>query len=234
MVTPSARRLLGGALALALVPAAPAVAADVTVRVEGDSATLVREVQLKTPRRPVGKTREQRCPGGTALGALHLATGGRWDGPYSELGYLIQSIRGERHDGTPSYWSLWVNNRLSTTGVCQAELRDGDEVLFFVDRCDYDAAKQACANPPVLPLAVRAPRRVTAGRPFTVRVVRYDAAGRTEPVRRATVRIGSKAYETGRRGRVRARLTGSGTRAIRAIKTGFARSAVERVVVQRP
>ena len=83
MVTPSARRLLGGALALALVPAAPAVAADVTVRVEGDSATLVREVQLKTPRRPVGKTREQRCPGGTALGALHPATGGRWDGPYS-------------------------------------------------------------------------------------------------------------------------------------------------------
>jgi len=233
MVTLSARRLLGGALALALVPVAPAAAAEVTVRVEGDTATLVREVRLETPRGTVGKNPRQRCAGGAALGALHVATGGRWNGAWFDLGYLIQSIRGERHDGDPTFWSFWLNNRLATTGVCQAELEDGDEVLFFVDRCVYDPVAQACENDPVLPLAVRAPRRATTGRAFTVTVVRYDSVGRTKPVPGATVRVGDRAYQTGGRGRARVRVGRRATVGVRAIKDGFARSAVERVTVRR-
>jgi hypothetical protein len=227
--------LLIGAVLLvcAAVPGA-AAAAKVIVRVEGATQTLVAQKTVTTTSKAVVKDGNpaHSCSGTSAAGALEKATKGQWRGGWSDgLGYFVQSIKGETPAGS-SFFSFWLNGRLSTTGLCGAELKNGDRVLLFVDRCDFDAATGGCKNPPVLPLAVRLPSRVHLRRATTVTVVRFDAAGRSAPVPGATVYQGPRRIgKTNSKGKIKVRFLELGRRGVRATKAGFARSTRVRVRV---
>jgi hypothetical protein len=231
-----ARRLTGLlAAGLLLIPAMPAGAAgpaNVTVRVEGTGDTLVPRTTVRTTTTPVNKDGQagHTCTGTSVAGALDVATGGAWTATWSNsLKYFVTGIKGESPSGT-DFFSLWINGRESQLGVCDAELQEGDDVLFFVARCvagpppDY-----ACQNPPVLPLVLTAPAGVTAGEPVTVRVTELAPNGIASPVAGATVSGGGVTAMTGADGAATLRLITDA--ALRATKEGRARSATEVVRV---
>ena len=100
----------------------------------------------------------------------------------------MENIKGETHVfPEPDFYSFWLNNKESMTGICQTELQPGDEVLFYVARCIADPVTFACTNPPVLPLGLNAPKTATVGAPFNVTVVEYASNGTPTPVAGATV-----------------------------------------------
>ncbi len=128
--------LAAGVLALTAAPAL-AAPANVTVRVEGANVTRVESVRVTTTAAPVSKAGHD-CSGTSAGGALDRATGGDWDAGYFDtLGHFVSTIKGETPAGD-DYWTVWVNHGAAATGACETELQEGDEVLFFVDRCTYD------------------------------------------------------------------------------------------------
>ena len=195
--------LVGGALLGAL--AAPALAAgpaDVTVRVEGAATTLVPRTAVRTDTTAINKDgkagphlqrdRRRRRAGEGDRRRLERALVRR-------PRLRVQTIKGESHAfPAPEYFSLWINHRSATEGVCgtTTELQQGDDVLFFVDRCVSGPATFLCTNPPVLPLGLSAPRTVTPGAPFNVSVVEYAADGTPSPVAGATVTGGDAAVTT--------------------------------------
>jgi len=92
-------RITGLAVAglLSAVPST-ALAADVTVRVEGAKTSLVSERTVSTTSQAVVKDGDAShgCPGDSAAGALEQATKGRWTAAYSDgLGYYVTGIAGE-------------------------------------------------------------------------------------------------------------------------------------------
>jgi hypothetical protein len=196
------RRIIGsvvGALAMAglAAPAAQAAApAKVTVRAEAPGRTLV-STTLTTTRAKVVKDGDaaHSCSGTSAAGALEQATGGRWRASWFDgLGYAVDAIGGVSAPADFSaYWTLWVNGRASTTGVCDTELKAGDEVLEFL--CTSTADFSSCEN---LPLALEA-RRVHLGK-VTLKVVRLKGDGTSEPVAGATIRGGTKVVRSDRGG----------------------------------
>lgn len=230
------RLLVGGAL-LALALAAPAAAAPsaVTVRVEGASQTLVPRTPVTTTTNAVVKdgNAAHSCPGTSAAGALELATAGAWGGAWFDgLGYAVETVKGETHRfPEPEFFSFWLNNRESMTGICQTELQSGDEVLFYVARCVADPVTFACTNAPVLPLGLNAPRTATIGAPFNVTVVEYASNGTATPVAGATVTSGSGATATTGAGGVASIALPPGDTTLRATMPDHAPSATETVCV---
>lgn len=226
--------LVGGALLGALAgPALAAGPADVTVRVEGAAATLVPRTAVRTDTTAINKDGNpaHACSGTGAAGALEKATGGNWSGPWFDgLGYAVNTIRGETHAfPAPEYFSLWINHRSASEGVCgtTTELQQGDDVLFFVDRCVADPVTFLCTNPPVLPLGLSTPRRVTPGVPFTVSVVEYAADGTASPVSGATVTGGDAPAATTGAGSAAVTASAAGPFSLRATKDNRAPSASE-------
>ena len=204
--------LCGGALLLS-VPAVATAATSVDIRVEGASRTLVSGRTVSLTSAPVVKdgNPEHACPGASAAGALQRATND-WKATWYESprGYLVDAIRGEDPPGT-QFFAFWVNRKPAALGVCDVMLKDGDEVLFFPDRCDtFDPATQACADAR-LPLGIRVPASARRGRTITVSVVRYSTAGRAIAERAASV------YANGRRV---GRTDGAGRLRVRAAKVG--------------
>ena len=133
---------------------------------------------------PVSKAGHD-CSGTSAGGALDRATGGDWDaGWFDGLEHFVKTIRGETPAGD-DYWSVWLNHKAVTVSACKAELQEGDDVLYFVDRCTFDGT--GCSNQPVEPLALTAPVSATAGATGEVTVVKHNAAGAAEPVAGAKV-----------------------------------------------
>jgi hypothetical protein len=184
-----------GAVCLSLsVSASPALAAEpatVTVRVEGLTETLLAPTQVTTTTAPVVKDGhpEDSCPGTGALGALQLATGGNWSGPWNEEyeQYEVYSIEGESHIfelGAPAnyYWSFWLNEKEASLGACETELHAGDRVLFF-PAC-YG---EACPAKPPMPLGIEAPASANVEEPVSVTIKKYGAEGKGEAVAGATV-----------------------------------------------
>src|SRR5215203_6000725 len=159
------------ALLVAAVPVAPALAANVGVRVEGEAQTLLPRVAVDTPTGPVGKAGEPTCDGSSALGALDRATGGDWNGPYDAgfQTYSLETVKGETHDAaTSSYWAFWINYTYASLGVCGQHVQEGDDLLF-VPEC----YAQGCA--PASPLRVRGlPPAVAPGAPVTITVDAYS------------------------------------------------------------
>jgi len=228
--------LVGGALlgALATGPALAAAPADVTVRVEGATTTLVPRTSVRTDTTVVNKdgTAGHTCTGTGAAGALEKATGGDWGGPWFDgLGYSVQTIKGESHAfPAPEYFSLWINHRSASEGVCGTtnELQQGDHVLFFVDRCVTGPAPDfLCTNPPVLPIELSAPRNVTPGAAFTVNVVEYAANGAVSPAAGATVTGGDGPATTDGAGNATITVGAGGPFSLRATKANRAPSATE-------
>ena len=202
--------LVGGALLGALAgPALAAGPADVSVRVEGATATLVPRTAVRTDTTAINKDgmAGHTCSGTGAAGALEKATGGDWSGPWFDgLGYSVQTIKGESHVfPAPEYFALWINYKSASEGVCgtTTELQQGDDVLFFVDRCVSDPVTFLCTNPPVLPLRLSTPRTVTPGAPFGVNVVEYAADGTSVAGRGRDVTGGDAPHDERRRKRQR-------------------------------
>lgn len=174
--------LAGGAL---IAPSALAgTPATVTVRVLGPAPnyeTLTPTTVVTTTSMPVTKDGGS-CSGTSAAGALELATKGDWEGAWSEEygDYEVESIDGRSYpfgEGLP-YWSFWLNNKEATTGICEAELEPGDQVLFF-PKCYGEEGKKPECEPGVLSL--EAPATAEVGKPVTIAVVRYNAKGERSP-----------------------------------------------------
>jgi hypothetical protein len=224
------RRLLGlAAVALAVVPAAPAAAATVTVRVEGDSATLVPRTTLATTTTPVNKDGTNSCDGTSAAGALEQATSGDWSGNWfgAGVGYSVETIKGESHAfGSGAYWAFFVNDEFASNGVCYVEPQTGDSLLL--------AAVSDSAPFTLLKLA-GVPATARPGQSFTVTVTGntfYPMDPETHgPVAGATVTGGGTTATTAADGTAQITLGTRGPSGLRATRAGDIRSATEPVCV---
>jgi len=197
--------------ALALAPPA-ALAADVTVRVEGQDRTLLEPRQVATTGQAAAPV-----PVGTAAEAIDLATGGNWD----RLCFT-STLLGESHTfAANDYWAFWINGRFSSTqGICDYQVGDGDQVLMLVDVAD------ASFNPTVRPLELRdVPAAVEPGRPVVVSAVRRDFDGTAAPEPGVTVSSGAVTAVSDTEGRAALTLQDPGAVTFVATKPGFARSA---------
>ena len=219
-----------------MLPVTPALAApaNVTVRIEGQSTTLVPRTAIRTSTEAVVKDGDpsHSCSGTAAAGALEQATGGNWSGTwFHPFGYSVERILGESHVfPAPEYFALWINHRSATEGVCgtTTELQEGDDVLFFVDRCVSDPVTFNCTNEPVLPLGLTVPRTVSPGTPFTVTVVQYAPDGTPSPAVGATVQGGdAPAPRTDAGGHAIVTIAAPGPAALRATLANRAPSATE-------
>ncbi len=189
----AATLLLALAGGLCAVPGASAEEAPtVTARVEGLNATLIPPTQVTLTGSPVVKDGhpEDSCPITSALGALQLASGGNWAGPWNTKfnQYEIYTIAGETHEFEASskanyYWSFWLNDKESMeAGACEAQLHQGDRVLFFPS-----CYGEQCPSPAPLPLEAEAPASADVGEPIQVTVRRYTTAGVSSEVAGASV-----------------------------------------------
>jgi hypothetical protein len=195
-----------GAIAVAAIAATPALAADpatATVRVEGLSETKLPPTQVTTNTEKVVKDGDQEdsCSGTSALGALQLATGGNWSGPWNSeyRDYEIYSIEGENHpfeSGSEAnyYWDFWLNDKESGVGACGVELEPGDQVLFFV------ACYGAKCPPEQSPLGIEAPASANVGEPINVIVKQYNSGGEPSPAIAATITGGGASVTTDKTG----------------------------------
>jgi hypothetical protein len=219
------RTILGsvvGALAvtaLAVPIAHAARPAKVNVRVVGPRGPLAGAIVTTTTRR-VTKDGTHSCSGTSAAGALDQVTDGRWTGTwYDGMGYALDSVEGVRAT-LPDYWTLWVNERASMTGLCDTELQPGDDVLQFVCT-DAKPPTYACAN---RPLGVIAPKRAKGTR-LTVRSVAFNDDGTTVPAPGTTISGGVTSVKTNARGTATVRLFGEGQTALVATRAGDVDSA---------
>jgi hypothetical protein len=225
--------LVVGAL-LVLPSAALAAPATVTLRVEGGATTLLPRTSVTTTTTPVIKDGDpaHACSGTSAAGALQTALGAGWTGTwFNSLGYSVDTVSGESPaTANPSnFFSFWINNHLSSLGVCGTELQAGDQLLLFVARCDVGPPPDfACTNPPVLPLGLTAPARVSPNAPFTVKVVQFAEDGTPSPVAGAVVSGGTTTATTDAAGNA-ALSVPRGQTALRATLANHAPSASEPV-----
>jgi hypothetical protein len=218
---------LAAGLVLALLLAAPALAAPakVTFRAEGLSSTVVPKTAVTTTTTPVSKAPGEECSGTSGLGALDRATAGAWDGDWfgAGSGYFVDTIRGESSDMNSTFWSFWLNYQPSDMGLCQVELKPGDDVLVFID-CF------ANCNPRVPLRLSRVPATAAPGSSASVLVETF-AGSSPVAAAGATVRVGSQAYTTGADGFAHVMFTGSGPVNVRATMADHVPSATEQACV---
>jgi hypothetical protein len=220
------RRIIGsvvGALAAASLVAPVAHAgspAKVSVRAEAPGRTLV-DATITTTRTAVVKDRDaaHSCTGTSAAGALEQASAGNWDGSWFDgLGYAVDAIDGVRAPADFSaYWTLWVNGRSSLTGLCDTELKAGDDVLEFL--CTSTPDFSSCTNLP-LDLQVIRPR----GGKMDVKVTLLKGDGTSTPVKDAIVQGGEQPVRTKADGSATVKLL-VGQSTLRAAHTGDVPSA---------
>jgi hypothetical protein len=194
--------------------------ATVTVRVEGLNATLAGRTKLTTTTAPVVKdgNSSHSCTGTSAAGALERATGGNWAGTWNaSFGYSVDSVEGEAYPfSSGNYWTFVLNNAQASTGVCGAELQNGDQVLLYP--CNPDPSYNC-----IPPLGLQAPARADRGQPFTVSVVRYNATGAASPASGATVAGGGATATTGTGGTATLTLPATGNATLVASRAGSVR-----------
>jgi hypothetical protein len=160
--------ILISAAAAASTLAAPTV----TVRVEGESATLLPSttVTLNAPEPVSG------CPATSVAAAINTAVNGNWDHGEANhgAGDFTQTILGETHAfmKNSDTWAEWVDYKWGG-GICSDLLGNGDEVVMVADH-----EPEPFYAPTTLPLVVTGvPASVAVGAPFTVQV----AAVQTPP-----------------------------------------------------
>ena len=215
-------------LLIAAAPAGAAGPATVTVRVEGAADTLVPRTSVTTTTAPVNKdgVSGHDCTGTSVAGALERATGGAWTATWSSsFKYFVTAIKGEAPAGS-EFFTLWVNGKSSQLGVCDAELQQGDEVLFYVSRCDAGPPPDfACTNPPVQPLVARRAGD-SHGRAALRRAGRRAGRQRSADAGRRRDRQRRRCARHDRRGRHRRRhARGAAARCARRRRAGRARRA---------
>ncbi|HTA05286.1 MAG TPA: hypothetical protein VK774_02890 [Solirubrobacteraceae bacterium] len=205
--------------------------ASVTVRVEGISQTLLAPTTVTTNSTPVEKdgNKEHTCAGGSAAGALELATSGNWSGEwFNGFGYSAEAILGELHafePGAPAnyFWSYWLDNKASSVGICEGELSSGESILFFPE-CFSEEEPNPCPPPPN-PLGIDAPQVVEAGVPFTASITSYaNVSGAASPAAGATIAGGGAEATTDGSGRATITLSSTGNQLLRVTAPNSVRS----------
>lgn len=224
-------RLAGVALAVLalLVPAVPALAGPtVTVRVEGQNATLLPSTTVTLGDAPVTLADGTTCPSNSAAAALDAGTGRNWD-----RSAFVSTILGESHTFTANdSWAEWVDNKYGN-GLCNDLLAPGGELLMLVDTSD------ANFNPTVFPLVLSSvPASATAGTPFVVAVTQFSTNGSPGtstpgPAAGVTVTAGSASAVTGADGRATLTVETPGNVSVRATR-GSSRSVVAQLTVAAP
>jgi hypothetical protein len=157
------------ALGLAAPTALAAGPGTVTVRVVGESTTLL---PLTTVALGAPDPGAPGCSGDSANAALNSAiesVGGTWDHGTAggSTGDFTETILGETHifEQNETTWAVWVNDRWGG-GICEDILEGGEELLLVAD---YEPAPAYA--PTRFPLVIEeAPATVTEDVPFTVRV----------------------------------------------------------------
>jgi hypothetical protein len=221
---------LGGAtVALALAPTAALAAGGTTVnvRIEGKTSTLLAATNVKTHTGSItkGGTPAGTCPATTAAGALDVATHHNWAGSYGSLGLSVTSILGESHPFTSSYyWSVWVNNKFATAGVCGLKLHAGEQLLF---------AAVPDKGSTEYPIVLTGPGHATVNAPFKVKASYFNAKGVAKPLADVHLAGGSVNATTGKNGTASIDTTKSGALKLRASSQGFIRSATLSVSVAK-
>ena len=130
---------LAGALVIAVAAWSTALAAGtrpaVSVQVKSLTKTLLRPRTVHGEKGWItkGGTPHGKCSGNSAAGALDAATHGKWTGKYyaSVPGIFVTSILGVKPTGS-HFWSVFVNGRSSSTGICAIKLRAGERLLFKI------------------------------------------------------------------------------------------------------
>jgi hypothetical protein len=216
--------ITGILLALCVSVAPAAAAPTVTVRVEGEAATLLpaTQVTLAQPEPVSG------CAADSAAAAINLAVGGNWDHGEANhgAGDFTETLLGETHAflHESDTWTEWVNYKLGG-GICTDLLSEGEEVLMVADH-----TPEPSYAPTVLPLVIgSAPRSVAARVPFQVQVnmVRVPplaeaapGAGEQVPAEGVTVSGPGASAITGAGGVASLELPTAGTVTLRATKPG--------------
>jgi hypothetical protein len=211
--------LAASAAVLVLPTTAVAAGTTVSVRIEGKTRTLLPATRVRTHSGSITRfgAPKGECPATSAQGALDVATNHRWKGIWStQFGpeYEITSVLGETHSFSSKYfWEIFVNNVSASTGACEIALHRGEHLLFAV---------APSSGGPVFPLSVIAPDTAAVGHPFTVKVIGYDAKGRSHPLRGAEV----DGKRTDSHGTAQIDPTSAGRLTLRGTKTGYIRDAV--------
>jgi hypothetical protein len=211
--------LAGAITALALAPAAAAQAAKVTVRVEGKTKTLLAPtvVQIKSGSITKFGAPSGACPAASAQGALDAATRHNWIGTWStKYGpeYFITGIFGESYATSKTYfWEIFVNNKPASTGGCEIKLHPGAKLLFAADTGSQ------------YPIAVIAPAHSSVGHQFIVKVLGYNAKGKSKPLAGATVSVNGHSGKTDKNGTVPLTPSHAGTFTILVTHDGYIRAA---------
>jgi hypothetical protein len=233
-------RRLAKRLSLAVACASVAIAAlgtsvasagpTVTVRIEGEAATLLpaTSVTLNAPE-PVSN-----CAANSVAAAINLAVGGNWDHGEANggAGNFTETILGETHDFTHNSdtWAEWVDYKWGA-GICTDTLNQGDEVLMVADH-----EPEPFFSPTAWPLVVTgAPAVASVGVPFTVSVneIRTPAgafaeSGQGTPTPVAGVSVGgtgASSSPSDANGVATITPTSAGMLTLRATKAGDAPSA---------
>jgi hypothetical protein len=214
--------LCGATAASVLLSTGAASAASgpaVTVRVEGVNRTLLAPTaaHLHSGSITRGGAPSGACPAKSAAGALDAATHHKWVGTWSTSfnDYEVTSILGEAHSfSTKLYWSVWIDNRYATTGICGIKVHRGDQLLFAVEGSKTED-----------PIAIKAPSSATIGHAFTVMVVSYSTSGKSKPLAGATVSVAGASGKTDSHGTVPLTPSHAGTFTLQAAHPGYIRAA---------
>ena len=126
---------LVGAIVMAVAASGVALAAGsgpaVTVQIKSLNKTLLQPTTVHGEKGWItkGGTPHGKCSGASAAGALDAATHGKWTGKYysSVGGIFVTSILGVKPTGS-DYWSVYVNGKSSSMGVCDIKLHAGRAV----------------------------------------------------------------------------------------------------------
>lgn len=216
-MAPLMKYLVRGTVAavLALACAAPADAAEVSVRVEGSTATLVPSTSVTTTAGTFKKSAAgPDCQRDSAGGALETATGGNWGGAFDGFGQRVETILGESHVfSSGAYWSIYVNDQPASQGACTQPVQNGDAITFY-PQCEAGPLP-TCAEG--LLLFASAPATVAPGGTATIAVDQvtttyeppnWDAVTRKSPAVGAIVSVGGASATVGADGRAQVAVGG--------------------------
>jgi hypothetical protein len=214
------RSLALGGLTIALA-SSPAVAlaagpTTVSVRIEGKSRTLLPATTVRTHTGSItkGGAPAGACPATTAAGALDVATRHSWNGSYGTYGLSVTSVLGESHPFTStSYWSIFVDNKYASAGVCDLKLHRGEQILFA-------AVPEKGTE---YPIVLSVPARARTGRSFTVKATYFGARGGAKPLAGVAVKGGGV---TNAQGVATVTATKQGKLSLTASRAGYIRDEV--------
>lgn len=225
------------ASAATLAIAAPALAVNVDLRIEGATETL-HSGSFQTGPRSLA-TADAGCVSdsgsATATTATTLTAAADWSDAagspalFNFGGAFLCRLGGETGDGVGGYWLMKINNRTqSSPGVYldgSTPLADGDKVLWYRD----------AAWPPTPTLDLVVPAKVGVGQALTGRVDQYDSGDDSlTTAAGAQVNGDGASAAAGADGIFTVAFTSTGRRLLTASKPGAIRSSVWVDVVAEP